>query len=85
LTPWGPATQIVSLSDSHEIANTLRPLAGGLSTSAFQVKLEWIDGSNDPEKRVRVTVNGSYQSVLGGVVGHRVIPMQAKSTMPIVH
>lgn len=84
-TPWGPQTQIFSLSDDSEIANTLRPIAGGIATSSFQLRLEWLDGNNDPDSRVRVTVSGVYESVLGAVVGHHSIPLQAKSTMSIVH
>jgi len=85
LPVWGPATQTFQISDNHPIANALRPIAGGSATSSFQVQLEWIDGGNAAEQRVRATVTGRFSSLLGVVVGSKNVPLQARSTMPIVH
>jgi hypothetical protein len=85
LPVWGPATQTFQISDNHPIANTLRPIAGGSATSSFQVQLEWIDGGNAAEQRVRATVTGRFSSLLGVVAGSKNVPLQARSTMPIVH
>ena len=85
LPVWGPATQTFQVSDNHPMANTLRPIAGGSATSSFQVQLEWIDGGNASEQRVRATVTGRFSSLLGVVVGSKNVPLQARSTMPIVH
>jgi hypothetical protein len=49
------------------------------------VQLEWIDGGNAAEQRVRATVTGRFSSLLGVVVGSKNVPLQARSTMPIVH
>ena len=85
LPVWGPATQTFRISDNHPIANILRPLAGGSATSNFDVQLQWIDGGNAAEQRIRATVTGRFNSMLGVVVGSKNVPLQATSTMPIVH
>lgn len=85
LPVWGPATQTFRISDNHPIANILRPLAGGSAASNFDVQLQWIDGGNAAEQRIRATVTGRFNSMLGVVVGSKNVPLQATSTMPIVH
>ena len=85
LPVWGPTTQTFLVSDNHPIANVLRPISGGSATSRFEVRLEWIDGGNTAEQRVRATVTGHFSSLLGVVAGSRNVPLQARSTMPIVH
>ena len=73
------------MSDNHPIANTLRPLAGGSATNNFEVTLEWLDGGNEAEKRVRATVTSRYSSMLNFVPGSSNVPLRARSTMPIAH
>lgn len=85
LPVWGPATQTFRLSDNHPIANTLRPLAGGSATNSFEVTIEWLDGGNEAEKRVRATVTSRYSSMLKFVPGSSNVPLRARSTMPITH
>lgn len=85
LPVWGPVTQTFRISDNHPIANTLRPLAGGSAASSFDVELQWIDGGNAAEQRIRAIVTGRFSSLLGVVAGSRNVPLQATSTMPIVH
>lgn len=85
LPVWGPATQTFKLSDNHPIANTLRPLAGGSATNNYEVSIEWIDGGNDAEQRVRATVTARYSSALNFIPGSSNVPLRARSTMPIVH
>lgn len=85
LPVWGPTTQTFRMSDNHPIANTLRPLAGGSATNNFEVTLEWLDGGNEAEKRVRATVTSRYSSMLNFVPGSSNVPLRARSTMPIAH
>jgi hypothetical protein len=85
LPVWGPTTRTVNLADTSEIARTLAPHLRGLNASSFTLKLEWPDGNNDPDSRVRATVTSSYQPVITQVTGSGSIPMQAQCTMSIVH
>ncbi|MEY3174974.1 MAG: hypothetical protein RLZZ436_2888 [Planctomycetota bacterium] len=85
LPVWGPTTQTFRMTDNHPIANTLRPLAGGSATDNFEITLEWIDGSNEAEQRVRATVTARYSSMLRFIPGSSNVPLRARSTMPIAH
>lgn len=85
LPVWGPTTRIVNLADASEISRTLAPHLRGLNASAFNLKLEWLDGNNDPDSRVRATVTSAYSPVLTKLTGLGSIPMQAQCTMSIVH
>ncbi|MGV2338504.1 MAG UNVERIFIED_CONTAM: pilus assembly protein [Planctomycetaceae bacterium] len=85
LPVWGPATQTFRMSDNHPIANSLRPLAGGAAANSFDVTIEWIDGGNSAEQRVRATVTSRYSSMLNFVPGSSNVPLRGRSTMPIAH
>ena len=52
---------------------------------AMLAQSQWIDGDNDVEHRVRVTVSSTYQPMFAFVFGGRDIPLSASSTMPIAH
>lgn len=85
LPVWGPTTQTVNLADASEISRTLAPHLRGLNASSFTLKLEWPDGNNNPDSRVRATVTSSYHPVITQITGSGSIPMQAQCTMSIVH
>jgi len=85
LPVWGPATRTVNLADRSDIAVAMAPHLRGLQPSAFTLKLEWPDGNNDPESRVRATVTSNCHPVVGMAVGATSIPMQAQCTMSIAH
>jgi hypothetical protein len=85
LPVWGSATRTVNLGDGSDIAVAMAPHLRGLQSSAFTLRLEWPDGNNDPESRVRATVTSSYRPVVGMAVGATSIPMEAQCTMAIAH
>jgi hypothetical protein len=61
---WGPATVQVTLDQSQAVANLLRPSTAGLTPSTFQVRMEWPDGGNQRDQRVKVTVTSAQPTVL---------------------
>lgn len=67
LTPWGPSSLEVSLNQQHPVAALLRPMTGGFDPAQFQVRIEWLDGGNQSDQRVRVQVNSSQPTALSGV------------------
>ncbi|MFN9374316.1 MAG: TadE/TadG family type IV pilus assembly protein [Planctomycetaceae bacterium] len=85
LPVWGPTTRTVNLADASEISRTLAPHTRGLNAAAFTLKLEWLDGNNDPDSRVRATVSSAYHPVITQLTGLGSVPMQAQCTMSIVH
>jgi len=85
-TPWGPMTVQVTLSDTHPVADLLRPLTGGLSPADFLIRLEWPDGGNNFDQRVRVTVITSQATALGSLFpGNGSVPLQATSLARITY
>ncbi len=81
VTPWGPATVVVTLDQAHPVANLLRSCTGGLSPAQFQVRLEWPDGDNQREHRVLVRVTTSQTTALTFLLpGDGSVPLQI-STM----
>ena len=64
IASWGPATVQVSLDQSHAVANLLRPSTAGLTPADFQVRLEWPDGGNLLDQRVKATVTSAQPTVL---------------------
>jgi hypothetical protein len=85
LTSWGPANYVGAASDSSDIALAARPMLFTMDRSQVQIKVEWIDGGNRPDQRVRVTLTYQEQSVVPKFFGHAPIGLQAVSTMRILH
>ncbi|MFM8218019.1 MAG: TadE/TadG family type IV pilus assembly protein, partial [Planctomycetaceae bacterium] len=56
LPTWGPATRQGTLSDDSDFARLIRGSLAGMNPGDFTYKLEWIDGGNEIEQRVRVTI-----------------------------
>ncbi len=85
LGSWGPGEYgPVSLADSGAIAQAIRSYVPGIDPSTVTVDVQWLDGSNQPESRVRVTLTHAYQPITTYVVSGT-IPLTASSTMRIAH
>ncbi|MFN7767519.1 MAG: TadE/TadG family type IV pilus assembly protein [Planctomycetaceae bacterium] len=85
VTPWGPATVVVTLDQAHPVANLLRSCTGGLSPDQFQVRLEWPDGDNGREHRVTVRVTTSQTTALTGLLpGNGTVPLQITTMARII-
>ena len=86
LGKWGPTTYGPASADASDaIARTVTPKLGGLDPANVTLKLEWLDGSNAEEKRVRATVTTTYQPVLTYIFGKSPITLSATSTIKITH
>lgn len=79
-TPWGPTTVQCTLNQAHPVADALRPLTGSMSPADLQIRLEWPDGGNGFDQRVRVTVTATQPTALAGLLpGPGSISLQATS------
>jgi TadE-like protein len=83
---WGTTTINQSANTTGTpIVDEIKPLLVGLDLTQTTIKAEWLDGSNAPENRVRVTVSTTYQPCVTFIFGNTSINLSASSTMPIAH
>jgi hypothetical protein len=86
LGAWGPTTVGPVLANTTgSIPTETRSHLCSLNPASVTVTVEWPDGSNEPESRVRVTLKTSYQPTLTWLFGAKPMSLQAVSTMPISH
>lgn len=88
LGPWGWTTIDVAASDNGTpivdgTGDGIQSLLVGCDLANTRIKLEWLDGSNAPNKRVRATVATPYVPVT--LLFLHPLTLQAASTMPIAH
>jgi Flp pilus assembly protein TadG len=94
--PWGtaaiasaPAGTIPTIIQQADVdgwpANAVRPMLVNCSPSETTVQVEWLDSSDLPEKRVRVTVTSSYRPMTTWLFGGAPITLRATSTVLISH
>lgn len=85
LGPWGPGAFSGTAADSHPIANEVRASLTGIDPSQTEVRADWLDGSNEFEDRVRVSVSTSYRPIMTFIFGNPEFTIRATSTMLIAH
>ena len=82
---WGPAAYSGKGNDTNAIAQAIKPTLVGLDSSKVTIQVQWLDGSNDFEKRVRVTVTTPYKPIMTSIFGNVTFNLTATSTVPIAH
>jgi hypothetical protein len=84
-TVWGPATISGTASDASEAAAIIRPILITMDSSSVGFTLEWLDGDNQPDQRLRATL--SYQNIptIPFILGTAPINLSAISTMRVAH
>jgi Flp pilus assembly protein TadG len=83
---WGPATfGPVAATDTNPKSQAVAPYLSGLDPSATNITMQWLDTSNLPEKRVRVTVTTTWTPAVTLVFGGLTRTLSASATMPIAH
>jgi Flp pilus assembly protein TadG len=85
LGTWGPGDYSGTGDDAHPISQSVQSSLIGLDSSDVQIQVQWIDGSNEVETRVRVTVTAPYQPMTTFIIGNPTLTLRATSTMPIAH
>jgi Flp pilus assembly protein TadG len=85
LGTWGPTSYTGTGASSDGVGEALRPNLAKFDPSEVNVQVEWIDGGNDPDQRVRVTVTSPYKPIMTFVFGNPTFTIRATSTMPIAH
>ena len=90
LGSWGPATIDVAATASEEpivdgAEDGIQPMLIGCDLSQSRIRVEWLDGSNGFEDRVRVTVTSPYTPLFLFILSNTTINLTASSTMRIAH
>jgi Flp pilus assembly protein TadG len=85
MTAWGPSSYAGTANDASAVALAVRPMLITMDPSLVQINVDWLDGGNQPDQRVRVTLTYQEQSVVPKFFGHAPIGLQAVSTMRILH
>jgi hypothetical protein len=82
---WGPDEYSAAASDNSAIAAAVRPLLIAASPDDVSIHVEWIDGGNEPDQRVRVTLRHTHAHFVPSLMGGSPVPLEAVSTMRIAH
>jgi Flp pilus assembly protein TadG len=85
MTAWGPATYSGTAGDGSQYALAVSPMLLGFTLSKVAITVEWIDGGNNIQQRVRYTVSTTYKPIVTSFFSSGSYTQTAASTMPIAH
>lgn len=85
-SPWGPATiGPIYGNDADPLAQAVMNLLVGVDPDTVTVLAEWLDGDNEVDHRVRVTVTIQQPLVLSSLLGIDSLTLSSQTTMQITH
>jgi hypothetical protein len=82
---WGPAPLDLDAADDHPAAECARDVLMTLDPSQVQISLRWLDGANEPDDRVEVTVAFVHQPILTFPSFYSQLNLSSRSRMRIAH
>ncbi|NIO34297.1 MAG: hypothetical protein GTO26_04800 [Planctomycetales bacterium] len=86
LGPWGPATLSLTAADPHPIASAIEPiLSASIDPANVTLEVVWVDGSNEVDRRVSVTLTAPFLPVMTFIFGNSPHTLRAESIMNIAH
>ncbi len=85
LGPLGPATLNISAADANPIAQSVRQVLPTINPAEVQIEVQWLDGANQPDRRVRVAIAYVHQPLTFVMAGWDGMQLTADSTMLIAH
>lgn len=74
--PLGPG-------DTGEVEDYVLSKTAGLDPASLEISAAWLDGGNEPGKRVAVEVRYAFEPIVGMVLGADPIRLTARSEMRI--
>ena len=84
-TVWGPAKRVVIANDGSDVAAAVLPSLGGIASDAVTITVEWPDGVNTFQSRVRCTVTTQYEPIVASLFADSPWTLSATSNMSIDH
>jgi Flp pilus assembly protein TadG len=85
MNAWGPETYHGTAGDGSVYAAAVSPTLVGFALANVTIKVEWIDGGNAAQQRVRYTVSTPYKPIITSFFSSASYTLSASSTMPIAH
>lgn len=85
MTTWGPTSVSGTAADGTEFAQALRPELVTFDLTKVNFVIDWPDGANQPDNRVRVTLRYQYQPMMPFVLGSTAVPINMVTTMQVAH
>ena len=80
---WGPSTiDTTANTTSVPLVNAVKGYMIGFDLTNTTVRGQWLDGGNDPNQRVRVTISTTYRPATLFIPS---VSLTAASTLPIAH
>ncbi len=80
----GPQSWTATAAAEGEVPSAIRGLLAGIDPAEVTIRLDWPDGSNAPESRVRCTVTIPYRGTTFLLSG-RPLTLRSTSTMAIAN
>lgn len=81
----GPSTLSITAADSHPVADSARTVLPSMIPAEVDIQVQWLDGDNRPNRRIRVEVNYVHVPLTFVMLGWGGVPLKADSTMIIAH
>lgn len=85
MAAWGPTTHTGTAGDGSVYAQAVSPMLVGFALDDVTLRIEWPDGGNSLQQRVRCTVATEYRPILTSFFSSSSYTQSAASTMPISH
>ena len=82
--PWFPGTWAAS-SLGQPVVDATSPQLIGCDLTHTTIRIDWVDGTNEIEKRVRVTIDTTYQPFMTSLFGTGELRLEAVSTSRFAH
>jgi hypothetical protein len=81
----GPATMEFTADASNPIADSFRYVLATMNPAEVQASVEWPDGTNEPDDRVRVTLRYVHHSHVPSILGFGDFSLASTSVMAVGH
>lgn len=85
MAAWGPATYTGTAGDQSVYAQAVAPMLQGFILDDVTLRVEWPDGGNSIQQRVRYSMTTEYRPILTSIFSGNSYTLSAASTMPIAH
>ncbi|QDU92935.1 TadE/TadG family type IV pilus assembly protein [Lignipirellula cremea] len=83
--PWGPATLTVKANSSSDLVAAVQNRLPTMNTADVDVEVEWLDGGNAPNDRVRILIAYTHINHIPFAIINREMPLRAECIVRILH
>ncbi len=84
-TMWGPTAVNGNAGDGSQYSQSFLQDLPTLTLAKVYYKLDWSNGTNQPDDPVQATLTYQYSPMIPFVLGNQPIALEAVCTMPVDH